>query len=42
MQGGEGGGFSFLKEETYNEVAVNLHLDLFTLIFNLLQSLAEM
>jgi len=42
MQGGEGGGFSFLEEEACNEVAVNLHLDLFTLIFNLLQRLAEM
>lgn len=41
MQGGEGGGFSFVEEEMYNEVAVNLCLDLFMLIFNLLQRLAE-
>lgn len=42
MQGGEGSGFSLLEEETCNEVAVNLCLDLFTLILNLLQRLAEM
>lgn len=42
MQGGEGGGFSFLEEKTYNAAAVTLRLDLFMLILNLLQSLAEM
>lgn len=31
----------FLEEETYNEVAVNMRFDLFMLIFNLLQRLAE-
>lgn len=41
MQGGEGVASLFLEEEAYNEVAINLHLDLFTQCFNLLQRLAE-
>lgn len=42
VQGGEGGAFFLLGEKTRNEVAVNLHLDLLTVIFNLLQRFAEM
>lgn len=41
MQGGEGVVSPFLRKK-YDEIAVNLHLVLFMLTFNLLQRLAKM